>query len=85
MLCHNCQVEHTNAMQRFGEKLRHLRKQRGMTLQELAEALGYTAHGHLSEIETGKRTPKVDFVLKIADLFRVSAEQLIRDDLKLDD
>jgi transcriptional regulator with XRE-family HTH domain len=70
-------------MQRFGEKLRILRKQRGMTLQELANTLGYVAHGHLSEIETGKRIPKVDFVLKVAQLFDVSMDVLTRDDVEL--
>lgn len=71
-------------MQRFGEKLRRLRRRRGMTLQELAAALGYVAHGHLSEIETGKRRPKVEFVLKVANLFDVTADQLVRDDVELD-
>lgn len=71
-------------MRRFGEKLRTLRKRRGMTLQELAAALGYVAHGHLSEIETGKRRPKVEFVLKVANLFDVTADQLVRDDIDLD-
>jgi transcriptional regulator with XRE-family HTH domain len=50
-------------MQRFGEKLRTLRKRHGMTVRELAEALGYSGHSHISEIETGKREPKVGFVL----------------------
>ena len=71
-------------MKRFGEKLRGLRKRRGMTLQELAAALGYISHGHLSEIETGNRTPKVEFVLKVANLFHVTTDQLIRDDIELD-
>jgi transcriptional regulator with XRE-family HTH domain len=70
-------------MQRFGEKLRTLRKQHGMTLQELAAALGYVAHGHLSEIETGKRKPKVEFVLKVANLFGVTADQLVRDEVDI--
>lgn len=72
-------------MQRFGEKLRTLRLRQGMTLRELAEALGYTAHGHISEMESGKRIPKVSLVLKVATLFGVSMDQLTRDDLDLDD
>jgi transcriptional regulator with XRE-family HTH domain len=71
-------------MQRFGQKLRTLRKQRDMTLQELADVLGYVSHGHLSEIETGKRRPKVDFVLKIAQVFDVTMDQLLRDELELE-
>jgi transcriptional regulator with XRE-family HTH domain len=72
-------------MQRFGEKLRTLRKQQGMTVRELAEALGYSGHSHISEVETGKREPKVGFVLKIADFFQVTTDQLLRDDVELED
>ena len=71
-------------MQRFGEKLRRLRKRRGLTVRELAEALGYSAHSHISEVETGKREPKVAFILKIADFFQVTTDQLLRDEVELD-
>lgn len=72
-------------MQRFGEKLRALRTQRGMTVRELAVALGYAvnSNSYISEIETGKRTPKIEFVLKVAQFFGVSTDQLVRDDLEL--
>ncbi len=71
-------------IQRFGEKLRVLRTDRSLTLKELAHALGYVAHGHISELEAGKKMPTVEFVLKVADLFDVSTDQLLRDDLELD-
>jgi transcriptional regulator with XRE-family HTH domain len=72
-------------MQRLGQKIRTLREQRGMTLMQMAVALGYPTHRHsyLSEIETGKRTPKGDFILKVADLFGVTTDQLMRDELDL--
>ena len=71
-------------MQRFGEKLRTLRQWRGLTVRALAQALGYRNHGYLSLIETGKITPRVDFILKVAQFFGVSMDQLTRDDLDLD-
>jgi len=71
-------------MQRFGEKLRTLRKQRGMTLKELATALGLTTHSHLSNIETGRKQPSLELAIKIADLFEVAVDQLVRDHLELD-
>jgi transcriptional regulator with XRE-family HTH domain len=73
-------------MRRFGEKLRTLRTQRGMTVRELAVALGYAAssNSYISETETGKRTPKIEFVLKVAQFFGVSTDQLVRDDIELD-
>lgn len=73
-------------MRRFGEKMRALRKQRGMTITELAQALGYapTSNSYISEVETGKRRPKIDFVLKVAQFFGVTTDQLVRDDIALD-
>lgn len=71
-------------MQRFGEKLRTLRKQRGMTLRELAEALEFTTHGYLGDLESGRRQPSLELALKIADLFQVTIDQLARDNLEID-
>lgn len=72
-------------MRRFGEKLRMLRKQRGLTLMELAEALGYTTHSnsYISLIENGKRVVRTEFILKVADFFGVSMDELTRDELEL--
>ena len=72
------------SIQRFGEKLHALRTQRGLTLKELALALGHVAHGYISELEAGKKLPTVEFVLKVAHLFNVTTDQLLRDDLELD-
>lgn len=70
-------------MGKFGEKLRVLRKQRGMTLQQLAGALGYTTHSYLSEIESGKKQPTIDLVLGVAQLFEVTTDELLKDYLEL--
>jgi transcriptional regulator with XRE-family HTH domain len=71
-------------MERFGEKLRTLREQRGLTLRQLASMLGVRAHSQLANIETGKNKPTADLVLKIADLFQVTTDQLMRDELEID-
>lgn len=71
-------------MQRFGEKLRVLRKQRGLTMEELALEMGLTGHGHISNVETGKKKPSLEFVLKVAEIFEVSLDQLLRDELDLE-
>jgi transcriptional regulator with XRE-family HTH domain len=70
-------------MKRFGEKLRVLRQRYGMTLVQLTSALGYANNGYISLIETGKITPRVEFIVKIADLFHTSTDQLIRDEIEL--
>jgi transcriptional regulator with XRE-family HTH domain len=68
---------------RFGEKLRALRLSRGLTLSELATELGHRTHSYLSELEAGKKIPTVEFVLNVAHLFKVSTDELLRDDLAL--
>jgi transcriptional regulator with XRE-family HTH domain len=72
-------------MQRFGEKVRKLRLQRHMTLKDLALTLGLTAHGYISEIESGKKRPTVDFVLSVARFFDVTTDALLKDELDLDE
>lgn len=54
-----------------------------MTLKALAASLGYRAHGHISEMEAGKKTPTVGFVLAVADVFNVPVDILLRDHLEL--
>ena len=70
-------------MQRFGEKLRALRARRGLSYRELA-ALLEVSHGHLVGIEANRHKPSADLILKIADIFGVTADQLMRDELELD-
>ena len=55
-----------------------------MTLKELASALGLTAHGYISEMEAGKKKPTADFVLKVARYFKVTTDQLLKDELDVE-
>ena len=52
-------------------------------MEELALEIGLTAHGHISDVDTGKKNPSLDFVLKVADIFDVSLDRLLRDELEL--
>lgn len=70
-------------MQRFGEKLKLLRIRNKLTLKELALAVGFSAHGYLSELEAGKKKPTVELVLKLACFFDVTTDQLLKDDLEV--
>jgi transcriptional regulator with XRE-family HTH domain len=77
-------MSHEPSIQRFGEKLRDLRVNQGLTLKELATKLGYSTHGYLSELETGSKIPTVEFVLKVAELFDITTDQLLKDDLEVE-
>jgi transcriptional regulator with XRE-family HTH domain len=72
-------------MARFGEKLRLLRHQRGMTLRELADALGFRSHGFVGDLESGRKYPSLDLAVRIADFFGVPLDRLARDNLDLSD
>lgn len=71
-------------MPTFGEKLRTLRKRAKLTQQNLADRLGYTDQSFIALVERGKRNPTVEMILKVSNLFHVTADQLIRDELELD-
>lgn len=69
-------------MKKFGQKLRYLREQRGYSLRELAEILG-VHYTHLNKIELGQKGVSTDLVLKVAQLFDVTTDQLMKDNLDL--
>ena len=71
-------------MNKFGEKLRALRKREGLSLRQLGKMLD-VHHSHIGKIELGQKTPNVAMVIKIADIFGVTTDQLVRDELELDD
>ena len=50
---------------RLGENIRAYREKAGLTLRELADAVGVT-HATLSRYETGKSTPRYDILKQIA-------------------
>ena len=66
---------------RFGEKLRRLRIQRGLTLKGLADVLGYKTHAYISELENGRKLPTVELVLRAARFFEVTTDELLKDEL----
>lgn len=67
---------------RLGRKVRYLRERAGLTQAELAQAIGLreSSKGFISEIESGKKTPKAELVLRLADHFGVTTDYLMRDD-----
>jgi len=55
-----------------------------MTLKELATEMGFAAHGYISEIESGKKKPSIEFVLKASRLFEVTTDELLKDEIDLE-
>ena len=60
----------------IGKNIRNLRKESGMTQDELAEELNVTRQA-LSNWERGKTEPDIETLTKIAEILDVSVEELI--------
>ena len=60
----------------FHEKLQELRKNRGLTQEELAEAL-YVSRTAISKWESGRGYPSIDSLKQIANYFSISIDELL--------
>ncbi len=63
----------------FNEKLQKLRKQKGLTQEELAEAL-YVSRTAISKWESGRGYPNIDSLKAISKLFSVTIDELLSGD-----
>ena len=61
----------------FGCRLKEMRKERGLTQEQLAEALNISTP-HLGNIEIGKRGISVDLLMEVSEVLNVSVDFLIR-------
>jgi transcriptional regulator with XRE-family HTH domain len=69
-------------MERLPQKLRILRERQKMSLQDVGNALG-VSRVFVYRLEVGERKPNVKMLMKIAQLFGVTMDQLARDDLEV--
>lgn len=60
----------------FNEKLQELRKSRGLTQEELAEAL-FVSRTAISKWESGRGYPSIDSLKEISKYFSVSIDELL--------
>ena len=63
---------------KFQEKLVHLRKERKLSQEQLAEKLGVSRQA-ISRWESGDTTPDMLNILGLCNIFEISADDLIRD------
>ena len=62
----------------FGEKLRYLRQQQRLTQTTLAQQVGLASQAYVSDLEAGRKAPSLDLVVRIAELFGVTTDYLLR-------
>ena len=72
---------------RLGEKLRHIRNELNLTLEQLIERLNYKNSPiyptNISGMERGEREPPLLLLLAYARLVKISTDVLIDDELEL--
>ena len=62
--------------QKTGELLKHLRKSKGMTQEQLAEHF-YVSSRTVSRWETGNNMPDLDILIELADFYNVDIREII--------
>lgn len=70
--------------QKMGEFLKDLRKEKGLTQEQLAEHF-YVSSRTVSRWETGKNMPDVDMLIALADFYQVDVREIIDGERKNDD
>ena len=64
----------------LGEKIQKLRKQNGFSQEELAEKVTVTRQT-ISKWELNQSEPDLDFIAQLSNIFNVSADYLIKEEL----
>jgi transcriptional regulator with XRE-family HTH domain len=73
------------SLRRFGEKLRRLRLEHALTQLDVAQQVELQTQAHISLLESGRSEPSLPLVLKVAEVFTVTTDYLLRDDLPIQD
>ena len=71
-------------MMTLAEKVMLLRKQRGWSQEELAEHLGISRQS-ISKWESGISIPDIDRIIKMSDLFGVSTDYLLKEQIEFEE
>ncbi|WP_371366388.1 helix-turn-helix domain-containing protein [Sporomusa rhizae] len=61
----------------FSERLKHLRTERKVSMQKLAEEIGLKNKGTIGQFETEITAPSADTLIRLADYFNVSLDYLV--------
>lgn len=64
-------------IQGMADKLKRLRKEKGLSLKEVAASIGFSSTGIISDYEYGHKTPSLIALSKLASLYGVSTDYLL--------
>ena len=66
----------------IGHRIKEIRESRGYTQEQLAEKLNLSVQ-HISVIERGVKSPRLDTFIKIANILEINADYLLKDVLQV--
>ena len=66
--------------QNAGRQIQLLRIQHGFTQKQLAEKIN-SSQNYISDVETGKKQPSIDYYVAVANFFNVSLDHLFSDSI----
>ena len=64
------------AKETFGERLTKLRKEKGLTQNDIADKVGVSAQA-VSKWEKDLASPDIDILLKLSEIFEISMDELL--------
>jgi transcriptional regulator with XRE-family HTH domain len=64
--------------QLFGRRLRELRKERGLTQEELAESADLSGN-YISDLELGRKVPSLTILVRLSQALEVATPDLLGD------
>jgi len=71
-------ITFTTVAQRFGWNLKIARQKAGLTQRQLAQRMGRTQR-RIAEWESGRRTPRIDSVVRLAEALEIEPGVLLRE------
>ena len=64
----------------FGTRLRAFRKQKGLTIEKLAERVGLSPN-YLGDMERGKKLPSMGTLIRLVNELDISSDELLKDEI----
>ena len=69
-------------MMTFNEKLKECREEAGLSQNDIAERLSITRQA-ISKWERGVNEPDIETIVRLADMYNVTIDQLLREDFSI--
>lgn len=64
----------------FGHRLRTYRKEKGLTIEKLAEQVGLSPN-YLGDVERSKKLPSMATFIRLVNVLDISADELLKDEV----